>query len=83
MLLYLATVTSIVVLAIAMAAIFVSLNCGIHAFDPIAFYQEGQCELPQSPSEVFRRIALNGGIAGVVVVTIGSLWTVLAKRATK
>lgn len=83
MLLYVASVTSIVVLAIAAGAIFVALNCGAKAFDPVAFYQEGQCELPQSPHDLFRTILVNGGIAGVAVVTIGNLWIFMANRARK
>lgn len=81
--LYLASVTSIVVLGIAMAALFVALNCGVQAFDRIAFYQQGLCELPQSPYQLFSRIVVNGGIAGVVIVTLGNLWTLMANRARK
>jgi hypothetical protein len=83
LLLYFASVTMIAVLAIALAASFVALNCGVHAFDSVAFYKDGQCALPQSPYQLFRTIAVNGGIVGVVVVTIGNLWTIMANRARK
>jgi len=79
-LIYLSCVVLISVLSIALGAITVAENCGLHAFDLEVFYQEGQCKVPQSPSRIFRAVTVNGGIAGVMFVTLGNIYLLISEN---